>query len=137
MMPESVFVDTSALYALLDRDDNRHEEAARIWADLMGSESVLVTHNYILVEAFALVQRRLGMKAVEALQQDMIPVLDVVWVDEALHQDAVVSWLRLSRRGISLVDHLSFSLMRERFLPHAFAFDEDFEAAGFTTLSGD
>jgi predicted nucleic acid-binding protein len=70
-MPDSsepVFVDTSALYALLDRDDRRHADAAAIWRRLAEEARPLTTHSYVLVEAFALVQRRLGPAAVRALQ---------------------------------------------------------------------
>lgn len=53
-----VFVDTSALYALLDEDDANHARAAKAFAELQGSE--LTTHAYVLVETLALVSRRLG-----------------------------------------------------------------------------
>lgn len=131
---EPVFVDTSALYALLDRDDENHADASAIWAHLMERERPLLTHSYVLVETFALVQRRLGLEAVRALHHDLIPLLDIVWVDEALHRAAVETLLASGSQSVSLVDRVSFILMQRRGMRTAFAFDEDFSEEGFTTL---
>lgn len=131
MVPEPVFVDTSALYALLDRDDAHHAQAGAAWSRLMDTETPLFTHSYVLVETFALVQRRLGLEAVRALQHDLMPILDVVWVEEDLHRAAVEALLASRNRAVSLVDRASFALMRRRGLRAAFAFDEDFSKEGF------
>ena len=132
---ETVFVDTSALYALLDRDDANHQEAKGIWAQLLESGAALLTHSYVLVEAFALVQRRLGLEATRALHDDLIPVLEIVWVEEDLHRAAVEALLAYGSRAISLVDWVSFLLMRRRGIQKAFAFDEDFKQQGFVLLA--
>ena len=45
-----IFVDTSALFALLDEEDPNHAGAVATWPGLLkGAE--LVTHNYVHVEA--------------------------------------------------------------------------------------
>jgi uncharacterized protein len=44
--------------------------------------------------------------------------------------------LAAGRRQISLVDWTSFTVMRERSITHAFAFDNDFESQGFETFQG-
>lgn len=134
--PEPVFVDTSALYALLDRDDENHGDASKIWARLLERGHPLLTHNYVLVETFALVQRRLGVEAVRALQQDLLPVVEILWVDAALHQGAVEALLASGSRSVSLVDRVSFLLMRRRRIQTAFAFDDDFQQEGFKILGG-
>jgi len=130
-----VFVDTSALYATLDRDDLHHAEAAATWKWLIEEGRPLIAHSYVLVEAFALVQRRLGPEAAKALQNDVVPLLDVVWVGEPLHRAATEALLASGSRTVSLVDRVSFALMRERGLRLAFAFDDDFRAEGFETLA--
>ncbi len=132
---EAFFIDTSALYALLDRDDEKHAEARSLWAQLLEAQPPLLTHNYVLVESFALVQRRLGLEAARSLQQDIVPILDVVWVDEKLHQAAVEGLLAAGSRTVSLVDRVSFALMRRQRLQTAFAFDEDFTREGFQLLA--
>jgi predicted nucleic acid-binding protein len=129
----SVFVDTSALYALLDRDDDNHVGAAEAFSSLLDRESAL-THGYVVVESTALVQRRLGMEAVRALVDDLLPALELVFVDESLHRAAVAALLAADVRDVTFVDRVSFELMRNRGVTEALAFDDDFARQGFTLL---
>ena len=128
----TTFVDTSALYALLDADDDHHPAAAAVADRLLGSP--LLTHSFVLVETAALVQSRLGLEAVRVLVDDLLPPVDIAWVDQELYGRAQSSLLSTARRGLSLVDWTSFELMRTRQIDTAFAFDEDFVAQGFETL---
>lgn len=123
-----VFVDTSGLYALLDEDDAQHRAAADIFGR-MPATTELVTHNYVLVEAIALVRRRLGPAAETRLIDEILPIVRIVWVDEATHRDAVATY-RAAGRSASLVDHVSFAVLRNAAVNLAFAFDADFERRG-------
>jgi predicted nucleic acid-binding protein len=130
----SVFLDTSAVLALLDADERSHAEARTVWADLLGRAEDLVSTNYVLVESFALVQHRLGLEAVRTLQEDILPLVRVHWVSEADHRAAVSALLTANRRHLSLVDCVSFLVMRQLALKTAFALDRDFTAQGFETV---
>ena len=130
----TVFVDTSALYALLDRDDQNHRTAAEIWKELIGSERSAVCTNYVLVEAFALIQHRLGIEAVRTLEDDIVPVLDVQWITETQHQAGLAAMLTAASRRLSLVDCVSFETMRNLGIQVAFAFDRHFAEQGFALL---
>lgn len=68
------FVDTSALYALLDEDDQEHACAAS-WMRSAGAEPsrLLTTHTFVAVEAAALIHRRLGVEAVRSLLDGCSP----------------------------------------------------------------
>jgi predicted nucleic acid-binding protein len=129
----TVFVDTSALYALLDADDAEHEAAAAVWPALLDGE--LRTHSYVVVETMSLAQSRLGLDAVRTLATDIMPVLSVRWVDQRLHDSATTALLAASRRGLSLVDWTSFELMRAEHIDTAFAFDDDYVTQGFALVS--
>jgi uncharacterized protein len=129
----TVFVDTSALYAALDRDDVNHAAAAETYVDLLEREALL-THSYVVVETAALAQRRLGMEAVRALADEVLPACEIAFVDHPLHDAAVASLLAAGARDVSLVDWTSFELMRRRGVTEAFAFDDDFAERGFTVL---
>lgn len=125
-----IFVDTSALYAVLDRDDPYHQDAVDAFSRLMGAHE-LVTHNYVQVEAEQLVRRRLGSKAAGILIDEVLPGITTMWVDEAIHASALAA-MRSEGRAASLVDQVSFLLMRRAGIEQALAFDGDFAKHGFT-----
>jgi uncharacterized protein len=127
----STFVDTSALLALLDGDAPEHPATAATWRSLLQDDEPLVTTNYVLVETYALVQRRLGMEAVRVLSRDFVPLLEIDWLDEATHGAGVAALLTAARRQLSLVDCVSFDVMRRRGLTRAFTLDADFAEQGF------
>jgi uncharacterized protein len=128
-----LFVDTSALYALMDRDDANHDGARRVWAHL-GRDDQLLTHNYVLVETAALVQRRLGIEALRALVDELILPISTMFVDRAVHDAAVSGVLTAQVRQLSIVDVVSFELMRRTGVRAAFAFDDHFRRFGFELL---
>ncbi len=127
------FVDTSALLAFLDRDAARHEAVVASMTEILRGGRAL-THNYVLVETEALAHRRLGARVARRLLEDVVPALEIVWVDRDLHETAVVAHLGSLRRQSSLVDHVSFAVMRERGLRSALALDRDFAREGFDLI---
>ncbi|MCS6918262.1 MAG: PIN domain-containing protein [Fimbriimonadales bacterium] len=129
-----VFVDTSALYALLDSSDQFHTDAARLLQSLAQQSAELITTNYVLVETTALLQSRLGIQAVEDFLLNIKPLLTVLWVDEQTHHSAENLLLTMRRRRVSFVDCISFVVMREQSVNIAFANDQHFVEAGFTLL---
>ena len=130
----SIFVDTSALIAFLDANQPRHAEVIDTWDRAIADGKALFTSNYVLVESFALVQRRLGLEALRALADVLVPMLRVLWIDEELHAAAVASLFTAGRRKLSLVDCTSFELMRRHGLAEALALDDDFARQGFRRL---
>ncbi|MFN2582170.1 MAG: type II toxin-antitoxin system VapC family toxin [Candidatus Dormibacteria bacterium] len=129
----TTLIDTSALYALMDASDPQHETATA-WFDGPGAAEKLITHNYVVVETAALVQRRLGREASRVLFDALLPRIEVVFVHEALHNVAARLWLSLGRRQSSLVDHVSFELIKHERIAQAFAFDDDFASQHIATV---
>jgi len=128
----SVFVDTSALYAALAADDVAHDLAV-VLLESVAETDELVTHNYIHVEAEALVRRRLGANAAATLAERVLPALRTIWVDEAIHA-AGLEAVRSAGRPTTFVDEVSFLVMRSAGVRRALAFDRDFERAGFSLV---
>jgi predicted nucleic acid-binding protein len=132
----NVFIDTSALLAVLDRSDERYSAARARWEELIGGGHGLVCHNYILVETSAVLARRIGLEAVRVFEQDVVPILRVVWVARELHEAAVGAHLAAGRRALSLVDCASFEVMRRTGIRTAFAFDPHFAEFGYEMMGG-
>ncbi len=128
------FIDTSAFYALLDRDDANHRKAKDVWTNLLKNENAFITSNYILVEIFSLIQHRLGIEAVRGFQNDILPLVNIEFVAPELHRSGVSALLSASRRNLSLVDCVSFEMMRTLEIRTAFAFDPHFKEQGFHIL---
>jgi len=127
------FVDTSALFAFLDRGAAHHDAVVRAMTPVLAERSG-VTHNYVIVEAEALLHRRRGGGPSRRLLGDVIPLIEVAWITPDLHARAVESHLADMRRRTSLVDHVSFAVMRERGIGEALALDGHFREAGFAVL---
>ncbi len=130
-----VFIDTSAFLAFLDADDAKHQEARVIWQQLLSQNHVLVCHNYILLETIALIQRRFGLEAVQAFHDAIFPLPKIEWIDETFHTRGITAVLVASRKKLSLVDCVSFEVMRHLDLSQAFCFDKHFAQQGFEILS--
>jgi uncharacterized protein len=130
----AVFVDTSAILALLSADDAHHRAAKRAFEALAGEEAGLVTTSYVLVETYALLGRRFGRDAGRRFREEFAPLLGIVWVDEDLHEAGLDLLSSSQARDVSLVDAVSFAAMRGRRMERAFAYDKHFAKAGFTTL---
>lgn len=95
-------------------------------------ESVL-THNYVVVESAALMQRRLGLQAALIFLEG-VQLLQVHWVTDDEHRAAVELLERRGRRSLSLVDCTSFVVMKEYGVTMTLAYDADFRAEGFETI---
>jgi predicted nucleic acid-binding protein len=127
----SAFVDTSALLAVLHASDANHRRAAKTWRALLESGEEFVVTSYVLVETVALLQHRFGLTAARAFQEDVEPVLRVIWVDADLHREGMAALLTAGRRELSLVDCVSFACMRRLGIAQAFHFDRHFTEQGF------
>ena len=79
-----------------------------------------MTTNYVLVETYTLAQRRLGQAAVRVLADDMLPMAEVEFVGRDAHDRAVAALIAANRRDLSLVDAVSFDVMRRRGISRAF-----------------
>jgi len=128
------FVDTSAFYAVLDRDDRNYRAAAAVWQTLLEGGATLVTHSYVLVETCALIQNRLGIDALRNFEQDIVPLLTIEWITKTQHESGIAAVLAAGRKKLSLVDCVSFAVMREAGIQNAFAFDRHFAEQGFECL---
>ncbi len=130
-------IDTSALLALSNARDQHHARAVEIagrhrsaGGTFVGTTLVLSEfHSHLLYLRDAAVART----ALRHLLDD--PIQAWVEVGPELVREATGGWLvRYEDQAFSLVDAVSFEVMRAEKLTAAFAFDRHFEVAGFELL---
>lgn len=129
----ATFVDTSGILALLDSSDSRHSAAWQAWEHLVDSDEDLLTSSFVLAESYALIQARLGLEAVRTVHEELLPLLTVHWVDGGLFAESATALFVADRRRLSLVDCVSFVLMRKLGIKSAFALDNHFNEQGVET----
>jgi uncharacterized protein len=130
----SIFVDTSVFLAVLTDDDHNNKIAAETLATLAESGEQLITTNYILVESYALIQRRMGMNAIQDFQEKILPSLTLTWINAEEHQHALQQFLLENRRNLSFVDCSSFEAIQRLGIDKAFTFDNHFREQGFEII---
>ncbi len=130
---DSVFVDTSALYALVDRDDGHHKEAISIAQGLREQGSQILTTNYIVAETHVLILSRIGHHVARRWLRDLSLLQYQVTEDDQAAAKALI--LTHTDKDYSLTDATSFSLMRRLGITRAFAFDDHFAQIGYEMLT--
>ncbi len=130
----NIFIDTAAFLAVLNANDRFYPEAREIWTHLLLSSSTIFTSNYVIVETIALIQHRLGIEAVRTFEVDLLPVIEILWVDQPMHKQGMSALLAATRGDLSLVDCTGFEVMRQSGLKSVFTFDRHFREQGFEVL---
>lgn len=132
-----IFVDTSAWYALLAKNDVHHEEAETFLREIaQGRFGAPVTTDYVLDEAFTLLRMRQGIEPVRRLV-DLLrrsPTVRRVRIGETVFEASVDLMLSHPDKTWSLTDCTSFVTMRETGIARAFTLDHNFAEAGFEVL---
>lgn len=131
-----VFADTGAWCALYDRSDVHHARASAFLHELNKQKAQLITSDYVLDESLTLLRFRVGHREAVDLGKWVLqsPLVKVVNVDEKIWQSAWDLFIRYDDKHFSFTDCTSFAIMRQLGLLNAFAFDHNFEQAGFVML---
>jgi predicted nucleic acid-binding protein len=132
-METLTFIDTSAIVALYAGDDAAHQRAVSWLRD--NADVRYATHRAVILEATALLDRRLGTNVCDRFLDEFVPMIEVHVGDE-LDYVQTFSAFRAgrSRRGPSMTDRTSFQLMRDHGMTRAFTFDRHFADAGFEVV---
>ena len=130
----NIFIDTAAFLAVLNADDRFHHPASQAWSEILSSDTPIFSSNYVILETTALLQHRFGIKALRLFESDILPVVEIAWVDETIQKQGMSALLAANRRNISLVDCTSFEIMRQMGFDKVLTFDPHFREQGFNVI---
>lgn len=133
-----IFADTSGWASFFVDTEPYHAKAFMLMEQGQQKTRRVVTTNYVLSELLPLltirfrIRRARALKVIEVIRS--VPWVEIVHVDEALDAAA---WQLLENRldkAWSLVDAVSFIVMKNRGITEALTTDHHFEQSGFTRL---
>lgn len=135
-MKRSLFVDSSAWYALADREDVYHDRAAACLTDALSAYARLVTTNHVVGESYTLIRMRLGHAAAQQFLRSLEQShkVELVFVAQDQEEAAFVLLRRHADQEFSFVDATSFVVMKALGIRDAFTFDHHFATLGFAML---
>ena len=129
-----VFVDTSAIFALLVKNDSMHSRASVSFDNLSQHKAQLYSSSFVLVETTALLHKRIGLESVRDFNTKLLPLLEIIWTDKEWYSRAIQRFFLQSQRDFSLVDCLSFEIMESLDITLAFTFNGHFKEMGFSPV---
>ncbi len=128
-----VLVDTSAVYALVDRDDAFHRKAVAILRAMPRRGLTPILTNFIVAESHALLLSRMGAAIARRW------LLEQAWQIEAVQpqdEDAAREIIRkYTDKSFSYTDATSFAVMTRMGIGSAFGCDPHFQQYGFKRLT--
>jgi predicted nucleic acid-binding protein len=129
-----LLIDTSALLALVLRNDRHHEAAATFVRSHPHARFVL--SELILAEVATRLRALAGPGRAVAVARSLLDSrrYDLLFTDAELLDEALARMSRFADKRLSLTDCSSFALMDRLALPSAFAFDVDFRNCGYQML---
>jgi predicted nucleic acid-binding protein len=129
-----ILVDTSAVFALLDRGDANHAGARATMERLRRRRTEPILTNFIVAESHALALSRLGADIARRWLLGNVWSIERVSEDDEVRATAIIA--RYTDKTFSYTDATSFAVMERLGLKTAFAFDPHFGQYGFTAVGG-
>jgi len=132
-VPERIFVDTVFVIALINRRDQYHAVASEL-ADQVEGLPLLIT-DAILLEIGNALSANFRAEAAEIIEHFLAAEeVKVARLTPQIFDRALEMYKKYHDKEWSLVDCVSFTVMREAEITRALTFDQHFIQAGFEAL---
>lgn len=131
-----VFLDTSALVAIMLPRDSFHSAASRLLTELYELAVTAVTTEFVVFE-FANFLSKIDSRSSAVVMIDnmlKLPNFKIVWSNSKFFDAAYSLYKTRQDKEWSLTDCASFVVMKEHRIKLAFTSDKHFEQAGFVKL---
>lgn len=132
-MSDMIFVDTSAWFAGIAKNDQYHEQAMVHRNRLLKESNRIITSNLVIHETTMLLERKVSKKEairfLKAILKDTH--VEILHADEDIEQEAYELYQKYKDQDFSITDSISFVIMRRQMISRCFTFDSHFSTMGF------
>lgn len=130
---EGIIIDTSAMYALLDKSDSFHEQAKELFSKLSKDNLDISITNFIVAECHAIICTRFGHELARKWLQNLYwPVERVSEEDEKKAKEIIISY---TDKSFSYTDATTFAVMERLGITKVLTFDQHFNQYGLTVYT--
>jgi uncharacterized protein len=133
-MNRTVFVDTSAWFAGIAKNDQFNERAMKCHNQLLKGNTHFTTSNSIIHETTMLLERKVSKK--EAIRFSILvfkdPDIEIIHADEEIEREAYNLYQKYKDQDFSIIDCISFVIMQKYQISRCFTFDHHFSSMGFS-----
>ena len=135
-MPDStnniIFIDTSAIAAIMNKNDQFHKKAVSFYTKILDEEYSLVLTNFIIAETHALLLKSThdGSLGLKWLGEVAYQAFHIIRPDESDEKEGIKLLTKYDDKIWSFTDSLSFRTMEKFSIEYYFSFDKDFKQIG-------
>jgi predicted nucleic acid-binding protein len=134
---QALFVDTSAYFAAVDRDDENHALATMTMQHLANEPRLFVTTNVVLIELHALLVNRINRQTALLVLKELLASQRIVRIGTIHERRALEIMTDYTDKDFSYADALSFAVMERLSITTAFCFDRHFQQFGWQVIPDD
>jgi uncharacterized protein len=136
-MSRLTFMDTSFLIALVDKDDDLHEEARLIFEKVIKDKYSILISDAVLIEfgnSFSSIGwRQIAYKWISQILESE-EFFEVIDLDRRTFKESLELFGSRVDKQWSLCDCISFVIMKNKNVTEALYFDHHFQQAGFVSV---
>ena len=135
-MIETVFVDSFAWIATINKSDNYHDICLGILEGFLNNHTKLITSNYIVVETINSLSRVEFRKTVIGFMDKLekSPSVKIIKITDEIYNNAWMLYQQRMDKNWGITDCTSFEIMKIFNIKKAFTNDKHFEQAGYSLL---
>ncbi|OGJ87234.1 MAG: hypothetical protein A2268_06815 [Candidatus Raymondbacteria bacterium RifOxyA12_full_50_37] len=132
-MNKPVFVDTSAWFASIAKNDQSHRQAIAEHHKLIKDKARFFTSNLVVHESTILLERKVnrreGVQFLTSIIED--PNVEIIHATPEMEHEAYQLYEKYLDQDFSVADCVSFTIMKHFDIHRAFTFDDHFRTRGF------
>ncbi len=125
-----VFIDTSAIAAITNKNDEKHVLADKVYKKLLKFKFNFILTNFVIAETHALLLSINFQIATDWLFNSAYKDFNVYRPEEHIEIEAVNEIKKYQDKDFSLTDMLSFLTMDKAGVQYYFAYDKHFKQIG-------
>ncbi len=124
-----IFIDTGALIALTDADDENHKKAKTFYNTTKEKGGKFLTTNFVVCETMNYLNTKVSHNIAIIFRENLKKsgLIEIINITPLMEDSAFNIFKQYADKNFSFTDCTSFSIMKSLKLKKAFAFDRHFE----------